>query len=133
MNKCKAYGQLIALLALLNLYKIHNRLKTQCSVTCIRSSFQKCIIIMTKVTYFLPELLIKVQNFMIFFSILGVFKKLIAVSKKRDCSQIADWAHSISNHMYWAASSSNGNGEMVLQKWQSILNHVCNKHEGQTD
>ncbi|KAK3105927.1 hypothetical protein FSP39_008705 [Pinctada imbricata] len=63
----------------------------------------------------------------------GVFKKLIAVSKKRDCSQIADWAHSISNHMYWAASSSNGNGEMVLQKWQSILNHVCNKHEGHGD
>ncbi|KAK3107635.1 hypothetical protein FSP39_018839 [Pinctada imbricata] len=55
------------------------------------------------------------------------------IKKERVCSQIADWAHSISNHMYWAASSSNGNGEMVLQKWQSILNHVCNKHEGHGD
>ncbi|KAK3085241.1 hypothetical protein FSP39_000451, partial [Pinctada imbricata] len=52
---------------------------------------------------------------------------------KRYCSQIADWARSISTHMYWEASSSNGNGEIVLQKWQSILNHVCNKHEGHGD
>lgn len=26
--------------------------------------------------------------------------------------------------------SSGGNGELVSQKWCSILNHVCNVHEG---
>lgn len=26
--------------------------------------------------------------------------------------------------------SSNGDGQMVYEKWLSILNHVCNIHEG---
>ncbi|XP_021340095.1 uncharacterized protein LOC110441308 [Mizuhopecten yessoensis] len=45
--------------------------------------------------------------------------------------QIGDWAHSISNHLYWAASTSDGDGELVVQK--PISNHVCDKHEGHGD
>ena len=31
-------------------------------------------------------------------------------------------------HMYWVASTSNGNADLVLAKWSSITNHVANKH-----
>ena len=35
-----------------------------------------------------------------------------------------------SNHLYWCAASSNGDGELVLKKWLSILNHVTDVHDG---
>lgn len=60
----------------------------------------------------------------------GIFKKLEAVVKKKNCEIRGDWSRSISNHTYWCAMSSEGGGEMVFQKWCSILNHVCNVHEG---
>ena len=62
--------------------------------------------------------------------ITGVHKKLEAVGKKKGCEKVKLWSRSISNHMYWCAASSNGNGELVKAKWLSILNHVSNIHEG---
>ena len=35
--------------------------------------------------------------------------------------------------MYWCAASSGGDGELVQQKWLSILNHVTDVHEGHGD
>lgn len=64
---------------------------------------------------------------------LGVYKKLEAAGRKKGCKKVKDWARSISNHMYWCASSSGGDGELVQQKWLSILNHVTNVHEGHGD
>ena len=61
--------------------------------------------------------------------IVGVFKKLETSGKKK-CKQVADWARSVSNHLYWCAASSDGDGEMVSEKWLSILNHITNVHEG---
>ena len=43
------------------------------------------------------------------------------------------WAHSISNHLYWCAASSGGDGEELKTKWLSILNHVADIHEGHGD
>ena len=43
---------------------------------------------------------------------------------------LCNWSQSISNHMYYCAAESNGNGEMILQMWQSILNHVVDIHQG---
>ena len=44
--------------------------------------------------------------------------------------QIGLWSRSISNHLYWCAASSHGNGEELKEKWMSILNHCTNVHEG---
>lgn len=55
------------------------------------------------------------------------------LSKKKGCEQIKDWCHSISNHLYWAAATSDGDGDLVEEKWLSILNHVCDVHEGHGD
>lgn len=63
----------------------------------------------------------------------GIFKKLRVLSKKKGCEQIKDWCHSISNHLYWAAATNDGDGDLVEEKWLSILNHVCDVHEGHGD
>lgn len=62
----------------------------------------------------------------------GVYKKLEQIGKKKTkgFAVIGRWAKSASNHIYWCAASSHGDAEMVQQKWQSILNHVANIHEG---
>ena len=32
--------------------------------------------------------------------------------------------------MYWCAATSDGNAEMVTDKWKSVVNHVADKHTG---
>lgn len=63
---------------------------------------------------------------------LGVYEKLekIGNRKSKGFAIVGRWARSISNHIYWCAASSNGDGEMVQQKYASILNHISNIHEG---
>lgn len=40
------------------------------------------------------------------------------------------WRQSITNHLYWvAASTPDGNGNVMKAKWESLMNHVQNKHE----
>lgn len=53
--------------------------------------------------------------------------------KKRSCDVVGEWSPSISNHLYWCAASSNGNGDLISQKWLSILNNVVDVHEGHGD
>lgn len=62
-----------------------------------------------------------------------MYRKLHAISKKRLCDVVGEWSHSISNHLYWCAASSNGNGDLISQKWLSILNNVVDVHEGHGD
>ena len=60
----------------------------------------------------------------------GVKKKVEAASKRKNCDVLSRWSQSISNHLYFCASASNGNGEMLVDMWKSLLNHVANIHEG---
>lgn len=60
----------------------------------------------------------------------GVSKKLERSSKKKGCEDIRPWIKSISNHMYWVASSSGTDGDMKVAKWKSVVNHVANIHQG---
>ena len=66
-------------------------------------------------------------------SALGTEKKIVTAGKKKGCEVLQKWSHSISNHMYWCAASSGGDGETMVQKWLSMLNHVRNVHEGHGD
>ena len=69
------------------------------------------------------------QWFFVVLHVLGVYKKLVALGKKKKAySIITDWAHSISNHIYWVAASSKGQALLVKEKWLSLLNHVVNIH-----
>ncbi|XP_060077949.1 uncharacterized protein LOC132557477 [Ylistrum balloti] len=61
----------------------------------------------------------------------GLKKKLVALSKEKECDNLQRWIKSITNHLYWVASSTpDGNGDMMLQKWESIVNHIKNIHHG---
>nr|XP_006001817.1 PREDICTED: uncharacterized protein LOC102349191 isoform X2 [Latimeria chalumnae] len=52
------------------------------------------------------------------------------VGNKSGFQILKRWSHPISNHMYWCASTSGGDQELVGHKWLSIINHVANIHTG---
>ena len=59
----------------------------------------------------------------------GLKKRLTALSKEKQCEELQPWIKSICNHLYWvAASTPNGNGQMMTEKWLSLGNHIQNLH-----
>ena len=60
----------------------------------------------------------------------GIKKKLHTQGQKKGFGLLAEWQPSVTNHLHWVAATSEGNGEMVKAKWLSLLNHVCDVHEG---
>ncbi|XP_052815071.1 uncharacterized protein LOC128242077 isoform X1 [Mya arenaria] len=64
----------------------------------------------------------------------AVKKKLLALSKEKDCNIVCKWMKSITNHLYWSAASSQGEeGSMIAAKWTSVVNHVQDIHTGHGD
>ncbi|KAI8522074.1 ATP-dependent DNA helicase chl1 [Branchiostoma belcheri] len=59
-------------------------------------------------------------------------KKLHTLSPTRDCQDlIKPWVGSIFNHLYWAIiSTPAGNGQLIADKWKSVLKHIHNRHNG---
>ena len=59
----------------------------------------------------------------------GLKKKLQKAAKYKDCAVVGEWTKSITNHMYWcAASSPNGDGDEMVKRWKSLIDHLCNDH-----
>ena len=56
-------------------------------------------------------------------------KKLDALSKEKDCGIVSEWRRSLVNHLYWCACSSEGDGEIMSAKWESVANHIQNMHK----
>ncbi|XP_056000372.1 uncharacterized protein LOC125656629 isoform X1 [Ostrea edulis] len=64
----------------------------------------------------------------------GLKKKVLAAAKQSECGQLSKWSRSLTNHLYWvAASTPNGDGDLMWAKWESVENHVHNKHEGHNE
>ena len=60
----------------------------------------------------------------------GIGKALDAAAKEGDCEDLNLWRPSIVNHLYWtAASTPNGDPNVMEAKWQSMVNHVQDIHE----
>lgn len=58
-------------------------------------------------------------------------KKINKLAKEKGCEIIGEWSKSMVNHLYWCAlSTDDGDGEVMLEKWLSLLNHIHNKHWG---
>ena len=68
-----------------------------------------------------------------FYMLLGINKKIIAAGKSAACKILFVWAHSVSNHVYGRAASSDGNDNLVKAKCLFVLNHVCDFYEGHSD
>ncbi|KAJ8250976.1 hypothetical protein GJAV_G00215770 [Gymnothorax javanicus] len=61
-------------------------------------------------------------------------KKMTAISKLKGCDVVGRWKRSILNHVYWCASSTpDGDGDTIVAKYKSILNHVRNVHDNHGD
>ncbi|KAL5011915.1 hypothetical protein ScPMuIL_010466 [Solemya velum] len=61
-------------------------------------------------------------------------KKLLALSKTKDCEDVLGWIKSISNHLYWCAvSTPTGDGDVMWAKWLSVCSHIQNIHNGHDD
>jgi len=41
---------------------------------------------------------------------------------------IAEWVESTSNHFWWSLSTCEGNPKSLVERFQSIVHHVVNKH-----
>ena len=57
-----------------------------------------------------------------------VSKKIRKASKKKGCQILLEWLPAISNHLWWSASSCNGDVVLLREKWTSILYHIVNRH-----
>ncbi|XP_049527861.1 uncharacterized protein LOC119462406 isoform X2 [Dermacentor silvarum] len=60
----------------------------------------------------------------------GLKKKLKAAAKFRNCAYIQQWIHSIINHLYWVAAMGQGDGDLIVSMWKSLVNHICDQHHG---
>ncbi len=59
----------------------------------------------------------------------GLKKKILALSKTKDCEELAAWIKAVSAHMYYVASSTpNGDGDMMKAKWKMLPLHMQNIH-----
>ena len=59
----------------------------------------------------------------------SVVKQLTQKGKQRKCEQLLPWIQSISNHLWWAAQTCNGDAQLLTEKWTSIVYHISNVHE----
>ena len=59
----------------------------------------------------------------------SVTKKLTKAAKRKDCTQLLPWIHSISNHLLWSAQTCDHNTELLCAKWTSIVHHISNIHQ----
>lgn len=63
----------------------------------------------------------------------GLGKKIDAIAKRKECSDISLWRGSIINHLYYVATKANGFGELALSMWRALINHIQDIHEGHSD
>ena len=59
----------------------------------------------------------------------SVKKRIEKQSQQSEYRELLQWKNTVTNHLYWCAATSDGDGAMIVEKWLSILNHVINKHE----
>ena len=60
---------------------------------------------------------------------LGVKQGLLSNKSPFFSSQSAgEWIPSMINHFYWSVVSCNGNGKELVERFLSVIHHVCNRH-----
>ena len=62
----------------------------------------------------------------------NIMKTIHAVNKKKSCNVPQKWRKSVSNHFWWAYVNLEGNEELLLKKWLSVLFHIQSKHKWRT-
>lgn len=55
-------------------------------------------------------------------------KKIKALAQKPKLRKLGPWVKSLVNHLWWSAATCDGNAELLLEKWTSVVHHVSNQH-----
>ncbi|XP_069833039.1 uncharacterized protein [Dendropsophus ebraccatus] len=63
----------------------------------------------------------------------SVGKRLLRASKKKNCSELANWIGPIKNHLWWSFNTCGQNPNLLLEKWNSLLYHVQDVHSWNKD
>ncbi|XP_044127428.1 uncharacterized protein LOC122921497 [Bufo gargarizans] len=58
----------------------------------------------------------------------AIGKKLLLASRKRNCSELANWVIPIKTHLWWCATTCEENTDLLVEKWNSLIHHVINDH-----
>jgi len=70
------------------------------------------------------------------FDVWHLSKSLIKKFKTVDANkypEVIEWKKSIINHMWYSAQTCNGNSKVLITKFTSILHHIKNEHQWQTE
>ncbi|KAE8595131.1 hypothetical protein XENTR_v10015545 [Xenopus tropicalis] len=62
----------------------------------------------------------------------SVGNRVAAASKKRNCSELSQWGAPVRNHLWWAVRSCEGNTELMMEKWNSLIYHIIGVHKWRT-
>ncbi|KAI8493457.1 hypothetical protein Bbelb_288540 [Branchiostoma belcheri] len=57
-----------------------------------------------------------------------MIQKISAEAKKKKNRDLQGWTKSISNHLWWCASTCGGDDVELMEKWESLPNHIGNIH-----
>lgn len=52
------------------------------------------------------------------------------VGKKKKCELVGDWVWLVLNYLYWCVLLSDGDGELVFEKWLFVFNYIIDVYEG---
>ncbi|XP_063292837.1 uncharacterized protein LOC134577858 [Pelobates fuscus] len=59
--------------------------------------------------------------------------KLEKVTKDRSCKELVPWTNSILNHFCASCYFCQGNPDSLKEKWTSVLHHITNEHEWESE
>ncbi|XP_056402888.1 uncharacterized protein LOC130295787 isoform X1 [Hyla sarda] len=59
----------------------------------------------------------------------SISNKILVQSKKKHCEVLLHWALPIRSHLWWCVKTCKENREELLERWNSLLYHVLNVHE----
>ena len=58
----------------------------------------------------------------------SVSKRLVAAGKASSCRALLPWIQSIINHLWWSAQTCNGDRQLLVEKWTTIVHHIVKVH-----
>ncbi len=65
----------------------------------------------------------------------SVARKLTQKAKRRETEELMGWIPAIKNHLWFSSSTCEGDEVKLVERWQSLSQHITNKHswdQGQT-
>jgi hypothetical protein len=57
-----------------------------------------------------------------------LLKKIAPIAKKKETSNLNDWARHLANHLWYSAESCKGDPDLLIEKWTSCLYHIQGIH-----